>query len=756
METIKPFIDMQWHTVPLRGELVRLEDGKKSLPKFEENWRAKYQTEFNKTATKLGGTITGEVSGIIAIDCDNTETFKLFQALDPDYKFIFVSQGKLDKDGKEKDCGTLIYRYTDAIEDGFSINDGSMALDVYSNRGFVYLPTSANKTKVAWSDDIPELRELPNTSLVLLQQLKKAADNKHGSSATPVVMNIMTANCLAPLVTQYNAGNGKMMPGLFRIITPKDFRDLPGYVKNGYLHPQDVPEGRGSEYLSKVSAILGADISIDVDTYTAAMHNINGMFDAPMDKRRLDSTILDPMISERASVNGVSIWKYDKDWENYRLVMPTKRQSNIELCFDDYRNIYYAVDMANERMRSFHRDTDLMSYISAAAVNPPKKMDILRSMPVVNTRVEPNRPFGFNQGDDPTARTLNTFRQTPELAIMSSPEDYVGYYKFPSTTLKFLETLVPEKEMRDFLLGFTKRKLMTFGYSPVILYFLGVHGSGKDTYVKILEKIIGNVSRPTTKEFLDMFNGYLLDTYFVQLDEYGNQLTRISDREEALGKLKAYTGKQNIQIRQMRTDGFMYMHNATFIMTANKNPLMLEDGDRRVALMPTPNVLNEVDWVTAMGGPTVLHDKILDETKDFAYYLATEVPMLSDQLYMKPPESASKRRLVADSMYAAQRIAYAFKHGMHEYLIELCEDFNVTETPSAIKRGRVYIEDLEPLYMALTEFNGDMKSMNKAMRNNGIDLIPSTVKGNKTYYYRVEWLTDNEEEKWDDISGETN
>ena len=94
---------MQWHTVPLRGELVRLEDGKKSLPKFEENWRAKYQTEFNKTATKLGGTITGEVSGIIAIDCDNTDTFKLFQALDPDYKFIFVSKGKLDKDGKEKD-----------------------------------------------------------------------------------------------------------------------------------------------------------------------------------------------------------------------------------------------------------------------------------------------------------------------------------------------------------------------------------------------------------------------------------------------------------------------------------------------------------------------------------------------------------------------------------------------------------------------------------------------------------------------------
>lgn len=752
METIKPFIDLGWHTVPLRGELVRLEDGKKSLPKFEDGWRAKYQTEFNSVATRLGGTITGEVSGIIAIDCDNTETFKLFQAIDPDYKFIFVSKGKLDKEGQEKDCGTFIYRYTDAIQDSFSINDGSMALDIYSNRGFVYLPTSANETKVAWSDDIPELRELPDTTLVLLQQLKKAADNKNGgATAAPVVMNIMTANCLAPLVNQYNVASGKMMPGLFRIITPKDFRDLAPYVKQGFLHPADVPEGRGSEYLSKVSAILGADVSIDIETYTTTMHNINSMFNDPMDKRRLDSTILDPMINEKASVNGKPIWKYDKDWEQYRLVLPTKRQSNLELCFDDHRNIYYAVDIANEQLRSFNRDSDLLAFIGAAATNPPKKLEVMRSIPIVNTRAEPNKPFGFNQGDDPTARTLNTFRQTPELAIINNPDDYVAHYKLPSTTLKYLETLVPEKEMRDFLLGFTKRKLTTFGYSPVILYFLGVHGSGKDLYVKILEQMLGHVARPTTKEFLDMFNGYMLDTYFVQLDEYGNQLTRISDREEALGKLKAYTGKQNIQIRQMRTDGFMYQHNATFIMTANKNPLMLEDGDRRVALLPTPNVLNEVDWVNDMGGPTVVHDIILAETKDFAYYLATEVPMLSDRLYMKPPESVSKRRLVADSMYAAQRIAYCLKHGMIDYLLELCEDFSVSDFEPATKRGRITVDDLEGLYMALTEHNGDMKSLNKAIRNVGIELIPTTHKGNKTYYYRLDWLV-KEEDKWDDIS----
>lgn len=750
MENIKPFIDLGWHTVPLRGVLERLEDGSKTIPKFEENWRAKYQTELNALATPLGGTITGEVSGIIAIDCDNTETYALFKSLCPGYKFIFESKGKLDNEGKEKDCGTIVFKYCDSVQDSFSINDGSMALDVYSNRGFVYLPTAANKTKVAWTSEMPELLSLPPVISLLLQQLKKASDSR--TTAAPTSLNIMTANCLAPLVDQYNKGSGKMMPGLFRIITPKDFRDLPQYVSDGYLHPEDVPDGRGSEYLMKVSAILGADISIDEELYTSAMHNINGMFSSPMEKRRLDSTILDPMINAKASVNGVPIWKYDKDWEQYRLVLSTKRQSNLEVCFDDTRNMYYAVDVANEKLKAFGRDTDLVAYLGATVVNPPKKLDVLRSMPIVNVRSEPNHTFGFNQGSDPTARTLNTFIQTAELAIISDPTTYSSLYKHPATTLKFLETLIPEEDMRNFLLGFTKRKLSTFGYSPVILYFLGVHGSGKDTYVQILEQMLGHVTRPTVKEFLEMFNGWLVDSYVVQLDEYGNQLTRVSEREEALGKLKAYSGKPKVQIRAMRTDGFMYDNNATFIMTANKNPLMLEDGDRRVALLPTPNVLAEADWVKEAGGVTNVHAKIMAETKDFAYYLATEVPMLSDALYMKPPESASKRKLVADSMYAAQKLAYAFKHGMREYLIELCEDFSVPDLPIALKRSRVYTDDLEPLYMALTEHNGDMKSLNKAMRNMGVDLVPTTEGNIKKYYYKADWLSASKE-TWDDQPG---
>jgi len=747
MQNIKSFINLGWYTVPLKGELTRLPDGSKTQPRFEKNWKAKYKEQQNTITSKLGGTLTGKCSDIIAIDCDNDVTYELFRSLDPEYTFAFMSKGKLNKDGTEKVCGTFIYTYSEEFPNGFSVNDGTLALDVYADDGFVYLPTDANETKVPWSGQLPKLKPLPHSTLVLLQQLKKA-QNSTPPAMQQLKQNVMTANCLAPLVKQFVDGR-KFLPGLFKIITPKDFRDTSQYVQQGFLHPENIPEGRGSEYLSKVSAILGSDISIDEELYNAAMHDINELWPDAMDSDRLDSTITDPMVSGKASIDGVPIWQYDENWSSYRLIMHTKRQSSIELGFDDRRNMYYCVDVSNEQVKAFARDNDLVAYVGSVAINMLKKNELKAALPTINVTATPNRPFGFFADDDPTARTLNTFIRTPELAILGDPEAYAPLYKKPVTTLRFLETLIPEDEMRTYLLGFLKRKLTTFEYSPVMLYFLGVQGSGKDTVVQILEKIMGKMARPTTREFLEMFNGWLLDTYFVQLDEYGNQLTTMRDKEEAFGKLKAYTGKQNVQIRQMRTDGFTYSHNATFISTANSNPFGMEDGDRRIALLPTPNVLLEADWVDDV---TEVHTQIMSETKDFCYYLATQVKPCSNTEYMKPPVTASKHVLIADSMFASHKLAYAMKHGMLEYIKDLAVTYSCPRIISAIANGRLHSDELEELYEVMTDFKGNMRSLNKAIRGAGIEIKDSSSSGQKNYYYKLDCFAGDvfEDEEIDD------
>lgn len=721
---MQKYIDLKWHTVPLSGQLQRLEDGTKTIPGFEKDWRAKYQNEFNTKVTKIGGVITGEVSNIIAIDCDNDATWALFKALDPDYGFVFLSKGK------GKAAGTLIYEYDKELAESFSINDGTMALDYYSNRGFVYLPTRSNRTKEYLDSPLPEIKPAPEAVKLVLQQLHKRVAPE--TSDAPQVSNVMTASCLAPIVEQFNK-DGKFMPGLFRIITPKSFRQESSYVATGSLHPKDVPQGRGSEYLSKVSAILGADVSITREEYASAMNYINELFSDPMPDLKLDKTIIDPMITSKASIHGVPIWAYDADWKKFKLVLHSKRQIALELCFDDLRNAYYVVDELNQVIKSFYRDSELMAYIEAAAMNTPKKIEVKRGLPLAEVRAVPNLPFGFNQGKDPTVRLLNTFIQTPELAIFTNPDAYVDKYSKPTTIIKFFESLVPEAKMREYLLQFIHTKLKTFGYSPVVLYFMGAHGSGKDMFVGLLETIIGKVARPSTKEFLEMFNGWIVDQYFVQLDEYGNQLSSARERDEALGKIKAYTGKQNIQVRQMRTDGFMHKHNATFVMTANKNPLMVEEGDRRICFLQTPNVLAEQPWVISMGGVAAAFNKIQSELKDFCYYLAKEVKPLSASEYMKPPEAQDKQELIADSMYASQRIAFVVKNDMTQYLIDLFEDANVPDGAKSLRGGKLMHSHLLDLYDELTEQRGNARSFNKALRASGIQLVPTSTNGNKDY-----------------------
>lgn len=721
------FINAGWYTVPLSGTLERLPDGTKTIPGFEKNWREYYTNNFNKKVSTLGGAITGKVSNIIAIDCDNTAAYTLISSLDPDYKEVFVSIGK-----GEEICGTFIYEYTAELEDSFSIHNNILSLDVYSNNGFIYLPTVANKTK-QYTGEL-KFKQMPPAVKCLLQQLhwqfkaRKQADETQHHSTT-------SYTCLAPLVSQF-VQTRRYMPGLFRIITPKDFREEDQYVRNGHLHPEAVPDGRGSEYLVKVSAILGADSSIDEELYVSAMTQINNMFEEPMDYKRLSTTIMDPMLTGNANIQGRPIWQYDENWEQYRLIVQTKRQTTLELAFDDNLGIYYAVDLANERAMKFSKDTDLSSFLNSAALNAPKRADLVRGLPLVNVISDPGKHFGFVDSDD-IVRTLNLFKPTPYLRVIQDPTLWADKYTKPQAIINYINTLVPDDEMRDFLLKFLRHKLRTFDYSPVVLYFMGVHGSGKDTLVQILETIMGSVSRPTTKEFLEIYNSWLTNTYFVQLDEYGNQLQRQSDKEEAQGRIKAYSGKPLFRLRTMRADGIDVRHSATFIMTQNKNPLTLEDGDRRIAYFDTPNVLADAAWVQEFGGMTAVYNRIMSEVMDFCYYLVTEVDAIHPDSFMRPPMTERKHELIANSMPLPMRIAYACKHRKRHILMEIAEEAMDVALQEEITRGYATIHQLQEAYNVITEYKGSPKAIHNAIKQMSIPMTRTTKDGAATYRIEI-------------------
>lgn len=741
MKTIKPFIDLGFHTVPLTGELKRNKDGSKTIPTFSKNWRERFQETFNEKASKLGGTLTGSISGIVAIDCDSNSTYNLFRSLDKDNKFHFISKGK------PKGGGTIIYSYPEKeIIPSFSLQNEVINLDFYADNGFVYLPTDANETKEQWEantfEDLPELMGMPHEVFTLLKTFHQQYELKTTRPKTndPALKTVQMANFLAPAI-ELMLDKQQFMPTLFRIITPKDFRELPQYVKHGYLHPKNVPEGRGSEYLSKISAILGADNSVDKTLYEKTIKFINELWDNPLPSNRLMSTIIKPMVNGGATINGEPIWSYDLKWKDRGFSFINKIGEAVEVFFDDVRAQYYLINFTRESMTVYYKEPDIFNYIQTVGLGLPAPKNFRTMMPLIRTVNDPSKSFGFFSLDEYT-RSFNTFNQTPELAILSNPEPYKELYKEPTTIISFIESLVPHKHSRNYLLKFMRKKLTTFSYSPVILYFLGKHGTGKDTFVNIISYILGEsyIARPTTKEFLEHFNGWLVDTYFVQLDEYGNQLTRYADKQEALGKIKSYSGKQSVQIRQMRTDGFSYKHTATFIMTANSNPLLLEDGDRRAHIMDTPNPMTTLEWVTDVGGLKVVQDKIKDEIKDFCYYLATEIEDMSYDEYVTPPLSKAKQTIIANSLPAGSRLAYYLKHNMFQELENLMQEYEVPKLLQYASEQRVYEDDLFELYLGMTEQAGAKRGLSMAMQDADIPKIPTTKNGAKSYYYKVPTL----------------
>lgn len=727
---VKLFIDAKWFTVPLKGKLERLDNGKKTIPDFEKDFREKYAKNFNTKETKLAGAITGSISGIVAIDCDNQVTYDLFKAFDPDYTFHFISKGK------PSGGGTIIYKYVDDIGT-FKLANGDIALDFYSDGGFIYLPGENNNTKESWADreELPELREVPPQIIALLRTFKQKVPVL--AKDTKAHKETIISNRLAPMLETFVV-KGKYDPILFKIITPYTFRDIQQYVTKGHLHPNDVPQGRGSEYLSKVSAILGADISVSIELYTKVMMLINSLWDDPMEKGKLNATIINPMIEGKAAIDGNPIWQYDEHWQLMGFVATSLNGDYIESFYDDAKGLYYLINYTYPYVKSYSDKSSIIKVLKTIMGRPLTEGVYDSTKQLVRTMINPALEFGHVEGTD----KFNMFRQTPELNVLNHPETYKEQYQRPNIIIKYFESLVPDDTMRAYLLSFLKTKLTTFSYSPVILYFIGKPGSGKDTFCNILSMILGHdyVSKPETKIFLEQYNGWLADKYFVQLDEYGNKLTRASDKQEVLGKLKSYTGSERLNIRDMRATAYDILHSITFIITANKNPLPVEVDDRRFAFLKTPNILTNEQWVADIGGIAVAQSRIKSEIMDFCYYLATEIDSLHMDKYTKAPETEDREELILNNLPAAEKLVYYLNTNKYQELLELAYMYGIDNFNEGWDKNRLWEDNLAKLYEAMTDGAGELKTIIRQMKNLNIRREHTTKNYQNAFFYYIDGL----------------
>jgi len=749
IQNLQPFIDLELKTVPLNGKNIhRTANGKKEGYSFPSDWQRQYSDELNELASPIGGLLTG-VDGVVAIDCDDFKTYNLFKSLDPTNPAFMDSVGKLDKDGNPLECGTILYSYSEDIPPSFRTTNG-YDLDFYNGTGMVFLPTEKNETKTSWQEDeegklynhlgdLIKFPTMPTAVISLLELLKHRPVEQTTIAQTSIAQK--GKGFLGKVLENLDLTKGDYYPIITKILTPKEYRtEL--YIKQGHLHPNDI-QGSGHIYLFKIACAIASDNTVDKDLFIDIMDYLNELWDEPMPAKKLNKTIVAPIASGRqCNDRGEPYWQYDENWESVGgfTVISKRDQELIEVFYDSNKMGFYIYNVAGEEIQSIPKRNDLVNHLQAVSGSFNQK-ELIDYAEDIHTYSVPTQDFGYFNND----RDFNLFKASRPLKILNDQSIHKDSYKLPTEFINYMEHFIPSEEQRTYFLRLLRTKLTTFEYSPVVPYIIGVQGSGKNTIMTVLQNIMGGSQYVKTdiggEQFLEKYNAWLMDTYFVQLNELGDTVTTSGDKKKAQGILKNYTGSKVFEARRMHTDPFTYEQKAMFIMTANNSPLTIDDTDRRLYYISTPNTFDHSPQCMASDPVSVYH-AIMAQTDDIAYWLATEFNNLQAQDYVRAPEAEGKMEMVFGSLNSSTKIAWALDNGQFDMLMEWLIDpmaiFNAD-----VANDRIWLKNIAEAYSHHSNTDDTEQVIKLAMKSQGFKLHFGSHKGKTNMgYYVVPHLSD--------------
>jgi len=236
--------------------------------------------------------------------------------------------------------------------------------------------------------------------------------------------------------------------------------------------------------------------------------------------------------------------------------------------------------------------------------------------------------------------------------------------------------------------------------------------------------------------FISNFNkGWLESKYFVNLNELAEGLQTKAERTKAIGDLKLYSGSEYFQCHGKGRDPYTAPQRAMFIMTANHNPLSVEDNDRRVYYISTPNTFDSSPQCRASNSSRDIYYAITTQIEDIAYWLATEVKNLDDNHYTTAPHHTGRNSIIFDSLTIAEKIVWALK----KQEFKLVEDY--LYEPSVLfehaDKNRVYLANLEEAYNQIGTAENIGKVLKGLMKRYGFKQITT----NGEVYWHIEGMS---------------
>jgi hypothetical protein len=751
--TSKTFYNLGMRTMPIGKPdciMTRDKNGKKLIQTADgstlsfaqampANWTNEYGAQRKDHAdTPLGGLICGQLDHrsaeeieVVALDCDNALAWDMVRSMDPNYSFHFKSVGK--------EGGTILYELCDELRDipQYSINNGVINFEYMARResganAMVYLPTTANRTK----EPIPSGAELntapkPIVALIKSLQLQKPL-------AAPIIDESASRALLpfnAPLVKQYileskaNSENNAfgfvedspVAQKIYTIFTPKNFRQLQAYKDQGWLSPNDdtlTQAGPYSEYIVGVSAIAGADPSIDSELYMDFMQAINAQLDDPMPADRYFTEVLHPMIHKQSKINNKPIWQYNENWDANSHSISNQRGETLEYFVAEHlANTFYEYNHTTKSLVIVAGLSALLDRIYAMDADPQQEKpnrNLVKKLKLAmlenSVRYEPGI-FVNSKG----YTVINGAEATLPLRILRNPDIFPEAVTKNNLYVQAFETFMhhllgdddqSKKFMRQ-LLAYHGRHLKDI---PVIIYMVGVGGAGKSQFSNILEALFGanTTRRPSAKQLSGQFNDFLENCALLVLSETSDVSVR--DRQGLKSVLKTVTGEKAIDVeakgKPMRPNVPVF---ALPLMLANDLWYQEDSADRRIfAISPTdPLHKSQIvrEFETANGIKIV--DFIIEGIKKgyISKYLAGFCPNKLPEV----PLTLTKAEFVSSQDDLIAQVKSIVFTQQFDKLFDLCEEYDISGVFTLLERN------ITPQSI----YSGTLVDLVKAMREGG-------------------------------------
>lgn len=631
LESIKLFIDSGWNTIPY--DSIKYENGRKiASPPIK--WK-EFTLIKNTKESKAGAVICDKV---LVVDCDSLEATKRFLDI---AKFEGIEGIEdLSKDGVEDIIG-LVVKTTKGFHFYFN-NNGEFndlrdeKIDIQAtNKRIVYLPS----------------RESEGKEIIACNQVLDMNDNKLKIKLTNINSNIKAwfeslskdtkAEQKEAKKVRYSLGTPlaiipKGSKLFFKRLTPKSYKEDSFYRelidKKGYLHPNDIRDGDGNDYLVSLAGILCTDPTIDVNSFWEFMEYINSCWDKPLSAEALEKKV------EAYPLNRYDgcPFCYDPNWEKMQYSFIDVDGNDIMMVYDLKSSKYIIANLSTDEVWT-KNSSDAVSFYANRTGEKIGGAKLASMLPGVNVEFNPLAPFGLSED-----KRFNTYKHSPYIEILNSNYEYAKHEIEDSKSCKalpFFKHLF--KDSTEYFLRFLKTKFTTFKYSPTTFcLFDDEGGAGKGALEVFLGRFLGQ--EKVTRIPYDTFQSKFTSEYEGKLIIFFNEFPEdFKTRKINTDKIKEITGSPTSKIEKKGCDPYEVVNYATHFITSNRISVEIREGDRRFCVVQCDKKFDEVFYSGYFDEMT--SD---EELKKLAVYLREFVVPLSHKEYMSPPMTIAKELFV--------------------------------------------------------------------------------------------------------------